>query len=57
MDHTRVVSIGATERIRIVYKETLQSFGNNVKQYGTRDQGEKVHQNDGGNSPLGWKRV
>jgi hypothetical protein len=28
----------------------IAELGNNVYQYGTRDQGEKVHQNDRGNS-------
>jgi hypothetical protein len=28
----------------------IAELGNNVYQYGTRDQGEKVHRNDGGNS-------
>jgi hypothetical protein len=36
----------------------ITELGNNVYQYGTRDQGErKVHQNDGGNSQLSRKRV
>jgi hypothetical protein len=42
-------------------KKSLQGniaeLGNNVYQYGTPDQGEKVYQNNGGNSRLGWKRV
>jgi hypothetical protein len=35
----------------------IAELGNNVYQYGTQDQGEKVHQNDGGNSRLCRKRV
>jgi hypothetical protein len=38
-DHIKEVPIGATETRRTVCKETLQSFlGNNVYQYGIRDQ-------------------
>jgi hypothetical protein len=35
----------------------IAELGNNVYRYGTRDQGEKVHQNGGGNSQLCWKRI
>jgi hypothetical protein len=36
------VAIGATKTIKIVCMETSQSLlGNNVYQYGTRDQGDK----------------
>jgi hypothetical protein len=57
MDHTREVPIGATETIRMVCKETLRSLLDSNVYYGTQDQGEKVHQNDGGHSRLCWKRV
>ena len=40
-DHIREVPKGATEAIRTVCKETLQSLVTNVYQYGTRDQGDR----------------
>jgi hypothetical protein len=40
-DHIREVPIGATERIRTVCKETLQSFVTTfTNMHGTRDQGD-----------------
>jgi hypothetical protein len=35
----------------------IAELGNNVYQYGTRDQGKKVHQNDRGDRQLYQKRV
>jgi hypothetical protein len=52
---------GASYRGNINDKNSLQGniaeLGNNVYQYGTQDQGEKVHQNGGGDSRLCWERV
>jgi hypothetical protein len=38
-------------------QRNIAELGNNVYQYGTRDQGEKVHQNDRGDSRVCRKRV
>jgi hypothetical protein len=40
-DHIREVPIMATETIRIVCKERLQSLVTTFTQYGTRDQGDR----------------
>jgi hypothetical protein len=40
-----------------ILQGNIAELGNNVYQYGTRDQGEKVHQNIIGNSRLCQKRV
>jgi hypothetical protein len=60
MDHTREVPIGATETIRIVCKETLQSL---VTTFTNMELEIRVKRpfasqnNDGGNSKLCRKRV
>jgi hypothetical protein len=46
----------ATEKRRIVCNRFAE-LGNKVYQYGTRDHGEKVYQNDRGNSQLCWKSI
>ena len=40
-DHIREVPIGATEMIRTVLQGNIAELGNNVYQYGTRDQGDR----------------
>jgi transcriptional regulator with AAA-type ATPase domain len=58
MDHTREMPIGATEsNDKNSLQGNIAELGNNVYEYGTRDQGEKVHENDIGNSGLCGKRV
>jgi transcriptional regulator with AAA-type ATPase domain len=56
MDHTREVPMG-NRNDKNSLQGNIAELGNNVYQYGTQNQGEKVRQNDRGNSPLCWKRV
>jgi hypothetical protein len=53
-NHTFIINIC---NMYIFLKGNIAELGNNVYQYGTRDQGEKVGLNDRGDSRLCRKRV